>query len=179
MAFNDTTNVFFKHPSVVKLHELLKLEHYSGYVSLINPYKDSSSSSSSSANLEYSDWILFDVRFGIPLFDRHLNKRILDLFKENKLGRLSNLRRMLEANRALSLRLVDFIQSYQTLSVLDEKSSGDEYLIRKHGALLSPHKLNTTGTSGSGGSGAAGMVIYPTQCVLFMDAKTKVYSDEY
>lgn len=172
MAFNDTEHVFYKHPSVIKLHEHLKLEHFSGYISLINPYKDTQSSD----NPDFTDWILFDVRFGIPLFDRTLNKRILALFQANKLGRASNLRRMLDANRALALRLIDFIQAHQTVSVLDERanSSGvhhdDEYLIRRHNASLSPLKKNTV---------ASGMVIYPTQCVMFLDGHTSVHLNEY
>lgn len=182
MPFNDTTHAFYKHPSVLKLHEQLKLEHYAGYVSLINPYKDTAFSSST---LDFADWVLFDVRFGIPLFDRELNKRILALFKERKQGRLSNLRRMLEANRALALRLVDFIQTYQTISVLDEQQpqqpqqqqqpsastngADGEYLIRRHAASLNPTKKNAV---------ASGMVIFPTQCVLFMDGRTSVYANE-
>lgn len=160
MAFNDSESRFYKHPSVLKLHESFKLEYHSGYISLINPFKESHSST------DLTDWVLFDVRFGIPLFDRVLNKRILTLFKENKQGCLSNLRHQLESNRALSLRLIDYIQTYQTINVIEDKSTPDqEYLIRKF-CLLSPLKKHNSNT-----------VIYPTQCVLFQSGKTSVYTD--
>lgn len=163
---------------MVKLHQLLKLEFFSGYISLINPYKETATTEQPTIDDDPNDWILFDLRFGIPLFDRDLNRRILTLFKENKLGRLNNLTKMLDANRALSLRLIDFIQSYQTLNIMDEeKGAGkqtsqriepDEYLIRRFNALSTLKKHSNT----------TSLVIYPTQCVLFVDGKTSVYTDD-
>lgn len=185
VAFNDTESPFYTHPSVLKLHEMLNLKYYSGYVSLIKPYKLSDSSDNSDS-IDFDDWIFFDLRFGIPLFDKKLNSRILNLFKKNKQGSLANLNKMLEANRGLTLKLIDFIQMYQTINIIDETSANsgsigsgignqkqqvngtdDEYLIRKLFSL-SPIKKHST----------SNMVIYPTQCVLYQDGKIRVYQDE-
>ena len=169
VAFNDTENPLYNHPSVIKLHKLLNLEYFSGYISLIKRYISNSNSDS----IDFDDWIFLDLRFGIPLFDKALNSRILNLFKKNKQGSLANLNRMLETNRRLTLKLINFIQVYQAINIIDHPTSktssetDDEYLIRK---LLI---LNTNIKKSS-----SNMVIYPTQCVLYQDGKTQIYQDE-
>ena len=45
IAFNDTSHAFFKHPSVVALHEKLSLQYYSGYITLIKPDSKSNENS--------------------------------------------------------------------------------------------------------------------------------------
>lgn len=68
IAFNDTQHPFFKHPTVVKLHQLLKLEFFAGYISLINPYKSTTKTEQQpTIDDDPNDWILFDLRFGMPL----------------------------------------------------------------------------------------------------------------
>lgn len=156
------------HPSVKTLHEKLSLKHFSGYITLINPY--------SNLNLlgkelkeNFNEWHILDLHFGIPLFDNKLNLNILSLFKENNLGSYENLNSMLQINRRLSLELINFIQKYQLVNVVDKNffdvpNSNENYLMP-----VIANKNKKTNQSK--------VCIYPTQPLLFEEKKIKIFSN--
>ena len=168
IPFNDSTHPLFQHPSVQILHEKLNLKHFSGYITLLNPYNTLSMDKEYKEAFE--EWHILDLHYGIPLFDNKLNLNILSLFKENNLGTYDNLNAMLQVNRRLSLELIHFIQKYQTISVVDKNfvdastQQADSYLI--------PVLVNKSKKSGQ-----SRVVIYPTQCILFEDKQIKIVSD--
>ena len=59
------------------------------------------------------DWILLDCHFGIPLFDSKLNGDICERVISEKLFYKSNLEKMNDCSRRLTLRLMQFISSVQ------------------------------------------------------------------
>lgn len=71
-------NPFDKHPAVQLLVQALQLNKMCGYISLINSHQVLSD------NVE-SDWTLFDCNFGIPLFDRSLNREVCEMIIRNHL----------------------------------------------------------------------------------------------
>ncbi|RNA28552.1 FAM91A1 [Brachionus plicatilis] len=151
IAFNDTTHPLFEHPSVKKLHQILGLKHFCGYITMINPngYDDK----------KFQEWLFLDLRYGIPLFDNKLNLNILSLFKENNLGSLTNLNSMLDISRRVSTELVDFIQNNQTIGIKEDKdviAKSNDYVINCLNAkALKSKKLYQS------------VVLFPTQCILF------------
>jgi hypothetical protein len=175
VAFNDQTSPFFMHPSVQCLHEKLSLQHYSGYISLIKQSstqvkeeeKEGENEAESGVQVCFNEWIVADLRFGIPLFDKQLNAKILNLFQANKLGCLSNLKRMLESNRKLTLRFIHFVQKYQNVSIMDDGSSSlansDKKVTNKNKTTVSPLNM---------------MHIQPTQCILFENGKTSIFKED-
>jgi len=94
IAFNDTKNVLFNHPSVKQLHEKLSLEHFIGYIIMLNPFK-----SLNELEINFDEWYFYDLHYGVPLFDTTLNKIVLDKFKELNLGSLENMEKMVSINK--------------------------------------------------------------------------------
>lgn len=82
VPFNDNTHPLFEHPTVKALHEKLSLEYFSGYITLLNPYNSLELTENHEFKENLEDWVLLDVRFGIPLFENKLNLNILSLLKE-------------------------------------------------------------------------------------------------
>jgi len=70
--------------------------------------------------VDYDEWYFFDLRYGIPLFDKKLNESILNIFMEKKLGSYENLNKMQQTNKKLSLDLLEFIQQYQNINIFDK-----------------------------------------------------------
>lgn len=93
-----------QHPAVLRLNQFLNLESCCGFIRLIqhssfntlenNCYLSNKTGSSSEPddrneyvqlNKPYADWTLLDCCFGIPLFDRQLNKLICDNVQKSNL----------------------------------------------------------------------------------------------
>ena len=169
ISFNDDTHPLFLHPLVQKLHEKLELKYFVGYITLLNPFKTSLNDSEQLIRME--DWLVVDLRYGIPLFDNKLNLTILSIFKEKNLGSYENLDSMLQVNRRVSLELINFIQKYQKIFIMDSNNAGfdsfnqtEDYLI----SIASKSKKSLPSSS---------IVIYPTQAILFEDGSIKVVED--
>ena len=88
-------NMAFNHPSVKLLHEKLGLQHFIGYLVMLNPFR----AADLTENINYEDWVLFDLHYGIPLFDKELNLKVLSKIKEFNLGSYENMSRMVQINR--------------------------------------------------------------------------------
>lgn len=97
IAFNDTDSLFYNHPTVKLLHEKLSLKHFIGYIVLLNPFR--SFDDESDKEVDFDEWIFYDLHFGIPLFDKRLNEKVLNLFKELNLGTWDNMNKMIQINR--------------------------------------------------------------------------------
>lgn len=167
IPFNDTTHPLFDHPSVKILHESLGLKHFSGYITLINPYNTINLGKEYKEN--FDEWHILDLHYGIPLFDNKLNLNILSLFKENNLGTFENLNSMLQINRRLSLELISFIQKYQLVNVVDKTffdvpNSPENYLMPVIASKT--RKPNQPK-----------VCIYPTQALLFEEKKMKIVNN--
>jgi hypothetical protein len=126
VAFNDHTHPLFKHPSVQRLHEQLGLTHFIGYVTMLNTCRSSSSAMEESTEavltelVDFEEWTFLELRYGVPLFDRGLNTKILGQIRDGQLGCYENLSRMLELSRKLSLELIDFVQRHQLIDIVDK-----------------------------------------------------------
>lgn len=82
--------IFEKHPGVRKLVEELSLQNTCGYLTLISLSEDYDPSapenlSSTASQDSLSSYVLFDCNLGIPLFDRALNRKILNQMEERRL----------------------------------------------------------------------------------------------
>lgn len=60
--------------------------------------------------LNQSDWTILNVDFGIPLFDSQLNREVCDLITSQKLWQRETLDSLMQVQKSLSERLVDFIR---------------------------------------------------------------------
>jgi hypothetical protein len=165
IPFNDSTHPLFNHPSVVKLHEKLGLKHFSGYITLLNPYNNPN------VTEDYDEWLVLDLHYGIPLFDNKLNHNILNLFRENNQGTYENLQQMLEKNRKLSVDLLDFIQKYQNLDIVDQQTSSALVTSQSEGYLIHSIAKKSNKTYGTS------VVIHPTQCLLFQNGTIQIYDE--
>lgn len=97
---DSSKDCFENHPLVKVLASHLNLSRNCGYITLVNLHLDAAVDklgvASSVYNQEFNKWTLFDCHFGIPLFDRALNKQV--------------------CNRILSNQLLDSIKSVKLLS---------------------------------------------------------------
>jgi hypothetical protein len=86
---NIASNPFQNHPSVNALSAQINLHRICGYITLINLHSDSVSDQLGGDCHDYSQelnkWTLFDCHFGIPLFDRTLNKNVCNRILSNNL----------------------------------------------------------------------------------------------
>jgi hypothetical protein len=169
IAFNDSTHPLFNHPSVQIIHDKLNLKHFSGYITLLNPY-NSLNVAEEGYKEKFEEWHILDLHYGVPLFDNKLNLNILSLFKENNLGSYENLNSMLQINRWLSLELISFIQKNQKINVVDKNffdvpNTTENYL------------MHVIASKSSKKSNQSRVVIYPTQCILFEDKQIKIVND--
>lgn len=141
VPFNDDTSPYFNHPTIRILHENLGLKHFVGYFTFLSL-------------TDADKWILFDVRFGIPLFDNKLNLNILNLIKENELFTRASLDKMVFFTNKLTFSLLEYIQNNQIVGIF-----GDEQDLIKEGSDLSSMQT----------------ILNPTQCVLFNGNQISVY----
>jgi hypothetical protein len=76
--------------------------------------------------VDFNDWSLYDLQFGIPLFERSINQTILKKVSEENLFSAENLKRLSNSSRQLSLRLLDFIYK-KTKSKEDQLTFDSEF----------------------------------------------------
>lgn len=184
IPFNDFTHPLYQHPSVQKLHKKLNLKYFSGYITMLNPY-GLNNNENGTFKQNFDEWVLLDLRFGIPLFDNKLNLNILSLFKENNLGSWENLNSMLEANRKLSLELIDFIQKYQLVNIIDANLgvAGSSVVTNNRNSSNETANnymipiLNSTFNKSINKRANQTIVLYPTQCILFENNLITVLND--
>ncbi|KAI1308996.1 Protein FAM91A1 [Halotydeus destructor] len=96
-------NPFFDHVDVVQLTESLSLNNMVGYLSLVNLPGESAGS---------ENWTLFDCNFGVPLFDRVLNKEICQMIVDMSLANGLSFVALDEACRHLRTDLELFVKQY-------------------------------------------------------------------
>jgi hypothetical protein len=82
---NIASNPFQNHPSVNALSAQINLHRICGYITLINLHSDSLSDQLGDDCQQLNKWTLFDCHFGIPLFDRTLNKNVCNRILSNNL----------------------------------------------------------------------------------------------
>lgn len=68
---------FRQHSAIKELSKHIRLDRICGYITFINYEKQDRN------NLD--EWIIFDCYFGIPLFDRDLNKKVCNQIQSNRL----------------------------------------------------------------------------------------------
>ncbi|KAJ5080578.1 protein fam91a1 [Anaeramoeba ignava] len=100
------------HP-LIKINEKLHLDNSIGFIKLMKICKPKKELNNNNNNNEEScEWILFDIKFGIPLIDYNLNNQIRKKIKENELFSEYNVKLHLNNMRKLSLKLLKFISNY-------------------------------------------------------------------
>ena len=75
------------------------------------------------ANEKVANWILLDIKFGIPLFDSDLNKATCEGIKSNNLWKLDSLDELKKSDQELCQALNEFIHSHQDLKGDNSKIS--------------------------------------------------------
>ncbi len=152
VAFNDSTHPLFKHPSVQKLHEKLELKHFVGYLTMLNTLRSTNGTTGPNGDNNFDEWTFLDLRYGIPLFDRDLNAKILNQIRDERLACHDNLSRMLELSRKLSLELVDFVQRYQVIDIVDRSFLGAAANATNSSRLTSSSSSHGVSSGGAGGN---------------------------
>jgi hypothetical protein len=171
IPFNDSSHPMFNHPAVKLLHKTLELNYFCGYITLLNPYLSNNESLNEKDN--FKNWFLLDVRFGIPLFDNKLNLDILTMIKDNNLFSKKNLDSMLNASRKQALNLLNFIQNYQLLPILNNNNY--QSIIQEKVLTIIEQLTNTESSNNNEYrdefdgllSNISKTTLFPTQCVLF------------
>ena len=192
IPFNDSTHPLFAHPVVKLLHEKLDLGYFCGYITLINPYLNNDDGSfyiGDKSEVVYKNWFLLDVRFGVPLFDNKLNLDILTMIKENNLFSKKNLDLMLNASRKLVLNLMNFIQDYQLLPILNNETGQNQKKTSFIEQLTASNIDSSFDDSSSNCeyreefddylSKIKKTTLYPTQCVLFSNSRLNVWDGTF
>lgn len=81
-------DVFLQHPAIINLSKHINLRSVCGYLTMIkyrNKDNDNNDSIALPSPINIDDWQLFDLHFGIPLFDRRLNHDVCQRILVNKL----------------------------------------------------------------------------------------------
>ncbi|RWS30080.1 FAM91A1-like protein [Leptotrombidium deliense] len=121
-------NPFISHPAVKKLSKLLDLSSVAGYISLIKMPRSCVNGDGDETN----SWTLFDCTFGIPLFDRALNKNICNKLVNGSLFEPKSLEKLKEFNDYLCFELQSFIDNQRKEDLIDEKSVLSEKESKHH-----------------------------------------------
>mmetsp|Transcript_12378 Transcript_12378/g.31660 ORF Transcript_12378/g.31660 Transcript_12378/m.31660 type:complete len:856 (-) Transcript_12378:2026-4593(-) len=82
------------------------LEHSCGYITIVRDHEPGAAE---------PIWTLFDITFGIPLFDPDVNAAVRSEIERKQLLSEDNLRKLTTAHRKESLELLDFIAEHQHL----------------------------------------------------------------
>lgn len=107
---------FCKNPAIMNLLAQIDLRRICGYLTLIK-YRLCHNSNMITDNGQH--WSLFDCHFGIPLFDRDLNRDVCHRIRSNQLFDREKLTNLVQSNRKLFHDIEIFIKDF----VADEFSS--------------------------------------------------------
>ncbi|XP_054155779.1 protein FAM91A1-like [Oppia nitens] len=133
---SDTNNPLERHSSVTALSAHINLSRICGYITLINlkypPNDDHQTESSADADDDETtdsgdNWTLFDCQFGIPLFDRSLNRSVCSRMSANKLLETDKLKQLMDSNNKLFANIETFIAAYSKPSAAATKSTPHSY----------------------------------------------------
>lgn len=78
-----------------------------------------------------SDWTILNVDFGIPLFDSQLNREVCDRITSQKLWQRETLDSLMQVQKYLSEKLVEFIRQNVDVSVEGKLVASDMTLPTK------------------------------------------------
>ncbi|XP_067934603.1 protein FAM91A1-like [Watersipora subatra] len=129
-----------QHPAVLELSKHIDLNTNCGYISMLNSETICHQSVHRSAStdildselatgedletetgvVDYSQWVLSDCCFGIPLFDAKLNRDICSKIMSHNLLSSTSLNGLLESSRRLTLTLLEFIAAHQDLPLCSD-----------------------------------------------------------
>ena len=71
------------HPAVKALSSHINLHRICGFITLINLNSNGLYENTDNCYQNFDDWVLFDCHFGIPLFDRTLNRDVCNKMQSN------------------------------------------------------------------------------------------------
>ena len=77
-----------------------------------------------------SDWVVFNVSFGIPLFDARVNRHICEQILEQNLFDGPSLDQLIKSHRRESLELLNFIARHQALPFEIDRSLPGKLQVR-------------------------------------------------
>ncbi len=99
------------HPAVKALDKAMNLSKSIGFIKMILIDDPTSG---------ILKWVPFDIQYGMPLFDKKLNREVCNKIEKFGLFEENNLREYSKSCRDLSLRLLDYIGQMKQ-EELDEK----------------------------------------------------------
>lgn len=96
-----------------------------------NPNLECKDKSEGTANLEETspaqeEFTLFDCHFGIPLFDRFLNKQVRSRISKQNLCHPGSLQELLQTTQKLNSEIEEFVESHRSDCDLDKLNSSDQ-----------------------------------------------------
>jgi len=170
--------IFEKHPAVRKIVEELSLQNTCGYLTLINLSEDYDPSapeniSSQTTEDNLSSYVLFDCNLGIPLFDRALNRKILNQMEERRLCSSESLGNLIAANRNICLKMETFLGRNENAEKLNPGNKF-YYPFPKNHIYHSYHKDSL---SSSSSSPFHGMPRIPFPCKPFLFSNGQLIQD--
>ncbi|XP_027201912.2 protein FAM91A1 [Dermatophagoides pteronyssinus] len=108
---------FLKHSAIKRMRQHINLNRICGYLTLINYHKPLCDID----QLNLNEWCIFDCHFGIPLFDRQLNKDVCNRIRSNRLFDKEKLKDLIESNKKLFHEIDVFIR--KNITPLSSSSS--------------------------------------------------------
>ncbi|ESN90745.1 hypothetical protein HELRODRAFT_156211 [Helobdella robusta] len=114
----DKRSKLERHTSIERLYECIDLEHTCGYITMLKtaPSDGIVDDVSGEDDFDEDDWLLLDCCFGVPLFDRKLNKEVCARIQDNKLCREDSLKELALSNRRLASDLLKFVHQNQEMT---------------------------------------------------------------
>nr|XP_033789365.1 protein FAM91A1 isoform X2 [Geotrypetes seraphini] len=106
------------HRALRTLQEKVDLQHFCGYITLLNSSSSGnqrklSDASDEKASTTEQEWVPLELCFGIPLFSSELNRSVCKKIAAHRLCGKESLQNLLHSSRKLSLQVLNFVQSFQ------------------------------------------------------------------
>ena len=120
----------FELDVVQEVGRQLDLQHNVGYLTLVRPCtlpRDAAATATAAEEVAENEWVVFNVSFGIPLFDAKVNARVCAEIQAQKLFQADSLQRLIQSQRREALELIKFIATNQEMVVtLDPSLPGKQ-----------------------------------------------------
>ena len=133
-AWEEMCDKLFELDAIQEVGRQLDLQHNVGYLTLVRPCTSSAATLAPSADnggvddaAKAKEWVVFNVSFGIPLFDARVNARVCEQIQAQKLFQADSLQRLIQSQRREALELMSFIATNQEMVVtLDPSLPGKQ-----------------------------------------------------
>ncbi|CAF0859510.1 unnamed protein product [Didymodactylos carnosus] len=109
----NNSEFYLKHDGIKKLCEIIDLETSCGYITMLYIPSANHKEDNEDTIEEINDWLILDLRFGIPLFDESINMNIRESIMRERLCSKIICEKRLKASNSLATQLLSFINEIQ------------------------------------------------------------------